>query len=276
MGENLSLKDSRTSERKKKEKINLENSVKTRLKSGRPSVSTWVEMPHPDIAEQLAMEGFDWLVFDVEHGLFTFPQLQMMMQAIAPFPDCLPMVRVPINDPVYFKWALDVGAKGIVVPMVNNKEEAERAVRSSKYPPEGSRGCGPRRASMYGRTYSDYVRSANEQVLVVLMIETPTAVQNLDEILSVRGVDAIFVGPDDLSLNLGIFQQREAPLFKNALKTILTACARHKVAPGMHCNDSNISDAIAQGFQFVALNDDDTFLQLGARYSLDKVKGWRH
>ena len=264
----------RTSRRIKQR--NNRNLVKEKLRAGKPAVGTWIEMPFPDISEQLAMMGFDWLVFDVEHGVFSFPQVQLMIQSMARFPDCLPMVRVPINDPVYFKWALDIGATGIVVPMVNNGKEAERAVKSCKYPPDGMRGCGPRRAADYGRTYKEYVQSSNDEVLVVPMIETKDALANLDEILSVKGVDAIFVGPDDLSLNLGIFQQKTHPEFKNALKKILAACHKHGVAPGMHCNESNISDAISDGFQFVALNDDDTFLQMGAKSCLDKVRGWSH
>lgn len=251
-----------------------ENFVKSKLKAGKPAVGTWVEAPYPDIAEQLSTMGFDWLVFDIEHGTYSFPQVQVMMQAMNAYETCLPMVRVPINEPVYFKWALDIGARGVVVPMVNSKEEAENAVKSCKYPPEGFRGCGPRRASRYGARYREYVEGANEDTLVVVMIESEKAIQNIDEILSVKGVDAIFVGPDDLSLNLGIFQQREDPKFVSALKVILESCHKHGVAPGMHCNENNISAAISQGFQFVALNDDDTFLQLGARQCLEKVKGW--
>ncbi|MFQ6135524.1 MAG: HpcH/HpaI aldolase/citrate lyase family protein [Nitrososphaerales archaeon] len=254
----------------------MKNFVKAKLKAGKPAVGTWIESSCPDTAEQLAALGFDWLVFDVEHGTFTFPQVQVMMQAMSRFPDCLPMIRVPINEPVYFKWALDIGATGVVVPMVNSREEAERAVKSSKYPPEGFRGCGPRRASQYGVTYREYVQNANEEVLVVVMIETQAALDNLDKILSVKGVDAIFVGPDDLSLNLGIFQQKQDLKFRHALNKIVKSCRKYGVAPGMHCNEQNISDAIAQGFQFVALNDDDTFLQMGAKNCLDKVEGWVH
>ncbi|HYB04443.1 MAG TPA: aldolase/citrate lyase family protein [Nitrososphaerales archaeon] len=251
-----------------------ENFVKVKLRAGKPAVGTWVEMPFPDIAEQLSPMGFDWLVFDVEHGVYSFPQVQAMMQGMNNSNTCLPMVRVPINEPVYFKWALDTGARGIVIPMVNSKEEAERAVKSCKYPPEGFRGCGPRRAALYGAATREYVERANDDVLVVTMIETEKAIQNIDSILSVKGIDAIFVGPDDLSLNLGIFQQRENRKFARALESILEACRTHGVAPGMHCNENNISSAISQGFQFVALNDDDTFLQLGAQNCLARVKGW--
>jgi len=250
----------------------MKNFVKEKLRAGKPSIGTWVEMNDPDVSEQLASLGFDWLVFDVEHGLFTMPDIQRMMQSMSSTPTCIPLVRVPINDPVYFKWALDMGAYGVVVPLVNTREEALKAVQASKYPPEGIRGCGPRRASKYYSRHADYVNSANDEVLVVVMIETQKAIDSLDEILSVKGVDAAFVGPDDLSLNLGVFLQREHPRFKAALRKVLDGCKKHSVAPGMHCNEKNINDAISQGFQFCALNDDDTFLTIGAKTCLEKVK----
>jgi len=252
------------------------NPVKEKLRSGKPTVGTWVEMNNPDISEQLAMLGFDWLVFDVEHGLFTFPEVQRMMQSMSGSPECLPLVRVPVNEPVYFKWALDAGAHGVVVPMVNSRDEALRAVQSCMYPPVGCRGCGPRRASRYDRETPNYVSNWNRDALVVVMIETQKALDNLDEILSVNGLDAVFIGPDDLSLNLGIFRQKEHPTFEAALNRVLDSCKRHRVAPGMHCNENNISSAIAHGFQFCALNDDDTFLTIGAKTCLEKVTGWSH
>ena len=254
----------------------LKNFVKEKLKGGRASVGTFVEMNNPDVAEQLSDLGFDWLVFDVEHGTFTFPEVQRMIQAMGAKPDCIPLVRIPCNDPVYCKWALDIGSYGVVCPFVNTREEALSVVQSCKYPPEGTRGCGPRRASRYGANYEDYVKNANEEVLVVVMVETQQALDNLDDILSVHGVDATFVGPDDLSLNLGLFLQKQHPTFKAALTKVIEKCKQHGVAPGMHCNENNISEAISQGFQFCALNYDDLFLRTGAKLCLDKVKGWTH
>jgi len=250
------------------------NPVKEKLKTGKATVGTWVNMGYPDVAEQLSMFGFDWLTFDMEHGLMTVPDVQRMMQAMSGT-KCMPLVRVPTNDPVYFKWALDIGASGVVVPYINTKEEASRAVQACKYPPQGIRGCGPRRASRYYAEVTDYVKRSNDDVLVVVMIESQMALDNLDEILSIPGVDAVFVGPDDLSLNLGIFQQRNHPKFEAALTRVLEACKRHAVAPGMHCNENNINDIISRGFKFCALNDDDTFLTIGAKSCLQNIKGWK-
>jgi 2-keto-3-deoxy-L-rhamnonate aldolase RhmA len=251
------------------------NSVKEKLKAGNATVGTWVNMGNPDVSEQLSILGFDWLTFDLEHGLMTIPDVQRMMQAINGT-DCLPIVRVPINEPVYFKWALDMGAYGVVVPSVNTKEEASRAVRACLYPPQGIRGCGPRRASRYYSEMAKYVKTSNDDVLVVVMIENEAGLANIEEIVSVQGVDAVFIGPDDLSLNLGIFQQKDHPKFKAAISKVLDACKRHRVAPGMHCNENNINDALSAGFKFCALNDDDTFLTIGAKSCLQGIKGWRH
>jgi len=251
------------------------NPVKEKLKAGKATVGTWVNMSNPDVSEQLSMFGFDWLTFDLEHGLMTIPDVQRMMQAMNGS-DCIPLVRVPINEPVYFKWALDIGACGVVVPYVNTKEEASRAVRACMYPPEGIRGSGPRRASRYYSEVAKYVKTSNENVLVVVMIESQMALDNLDAILSVPGVDAVYIGPDDLSLNLGIFQQSDHQKFKAALTRVLEACKRRGVAPGMHCSENNINDALSMGFKFCALNDDDTFLTIGAKSCLQGVKGWTH
>jgi 2-keto-3-deoxy-L-rhamnonate aldolase RhmA len=251
------------------------NPIKEKLKAGKATVGTWVNLSNPDVAEQLSMFGFDWLTFDLEHGLMAIPDVQRMMQAMNGA-DCIPLVRVPINEPVYFKWALDIGACGVVVPYVNTKEEAANAVRACLYPPQGIRGCGPRRASRYYSETAKYVTNSNEDVLVVVMIESQMALDNLDEILSVPGVDAVFVGPDDLSLNLGIFQQRDHPKFRSAISKVLEACKKHGVAPGMHCNENNINDALSMGFKFCALNDDDTFLTIGAKSCLQGIKGWTH
>ena len=140
----------------------MRNFVKEKLRTGKPSIGTWIEMSDPDVAEQLASVGFDWLVIDMEHGTFATPDLQRMMQAMSSAVDCVPLVRVPINEPVYFKWALDMGAYGVVVPWVNSREDALRAVASCKYPPTGVRGCGPRRASRYYSEIADYVKGAND------------------------------------------------------------------------------------------------------------------
>lgn len=253
--------------------IRMKNPVKAKLKAGEPSVGTWLAIGHPDISEILADLGFDWIVFDTEHGPLSIETVQCLMQAMSYSTDCIPMVRVAWNDLVLIKRALDIGAYGVVIPWVNTKEDAINAVRYCKYPPEGIRGCGPRRAAMRDE---EYIKTANDEILIVVQIETETAIKNLDEIFSVKGVDACFIGPSDLTMSLGIYRGLNHPRFKNAVDTVLRACKRWGVAPGMHCNEANINEAIAQGFQFCALDSDTMFLRRGAVDSLRKVKGWTH
>lgn len=243
------------------------------MKAGKPSVGTWVGIGHPDVSERLASLGFDWLVFDTEHSPLSIAVVQTMMQSMSYAQNCVPMVRLRGNDPVLIKRVLDIGAYGVVVPWVNTREDALNAVRACKYPPEGVRGFGPRRAVLFD---PEYVKTANEEILIVVQIETKMALKNLDEILSVKGIDACYIGPWDLSMNLGIGPPPpwDHLKLKGAFSRVLKACMKWGVAPGMHCSIDSINDAIAQGFLFCALDDDDTFLIEGARSSLKKVKGW--
>lgn len=250
----------------------MRNLVKEKLRTGEPSVGTWVSIGHPDVSETLASLGFDWVVFDMEHAPLDIGVVQSMMQSMSRVGDCTSMVRVAWNDPVLIKRALDIGAYGLVIPWVNSGKEARAAVEACKYPPQGLRGFGPRRASLLD---PDYVKTANQEVLIVAQIETETAIRNIDEIVSVEGVDACFIGPYDLTMSLGVFMEWSHPRFVEAKRTVLEACKRKGVAPGIHCNEESINEAIAQGFQFCALNDDDTFLIKGAKDCLKRVEGWK-
>jgi len=251
----------------------MKNFVKAKLKAGEPSVGTWLTIGHPDVSEFLAAVGFDWIVFETEHAPLGMETVQNMMQAMGYSADCLPMVRVAWNDLVRIKRALDIGAYGLVIPWVNTREDAERAVSYCKYPPEGIRGVGPRRAAYRD---PDYFATANEEILIVVQIETENALENLDEIFSVKGIGACFIGPWDLTMSLGIFRDFQHPKYENALDRVLTACRRWGVAPGIHCSEENINENIERGFQFCALANDYGFLLKGAREALKKVRGWRH
>jgi 2-keto-3-deoxy-L-rhamnonate aldolase RhmA len=251
----------------------MKNFVKAKLKAGKPSIGTWVGIGHPDVSERLASLGFDWLVFDMEHAPLSVERVQIMMQSMSYAKSCIPMVRLRWNDPVLIKRVLDIGAYGIVIPWVNTRQDAINAVQACRYPPEGIRGFGPRRAALLD---PDYIKTANREILIAVQIETETALKNLDEILSVKGVDVCYIGPWDLSINLGLEvpPSWNHPKLKNTFSRVLEACKRWNVTPGMHCTVDNINDAIAQGFLFCALDDDDTFLIEGAKDRLNKVKGW--
>ncbi len=252
----------------------MKNPVKAKLKAGDVSIGTWVTIGHPDVTERLADLGFDWLTFDIEHSPLSLETVQVMMQAMGFTKDCVPLVRLRWNDPVLIKRVLDIGAFGVIVPMVNTPEEALAAVRSCRYPPEGIRGVGPRRAMLRD---PEYLGTANREILVAAMIETRQALNNLDEIFAVEGIDACFIGPWDLSMNLGVGPPppwKDAE-FRKTLRNVVEACRRHGVAPGMHCTRETVNDAIDMGFRFCAVDSDTSFITAGASLALASVKGWR-
>src|SRR5215204_689130 len=180
------------------------NHVRRRLQAGEPSIGTWLALPSPEAAEYVATLGFDWLVVDTEHNAIDIRTLSQMFGTIAPT-GVAPMVRIPWNTPENFKRVLDAGAAGIVVPMVNSKEEAERAVEATYYPPKGARSVGAGLAALrYGTSGGEYLRNADEEILLVLQIEHIDAVEHCDEILGVPGVDACFIGPNDMAASMGI------------------------------------------------------------------------
>ncbi len=252
----------------------MKNPVKAKLRGGRVSVGTWVGIGHPDVTERLADLGFDWLTFDIEHSPMSLETVQTMMQSMSFTENCVPLVRLRWNDQVLIKRVLDIGAYGVVVPMVSTGEEARAAVRYCLYPPEGIRGVGPRRAMLRD---PDYIKTANREVLIVAMIETAQALRNLDDIFAVEGIDACFIGPWDLSMNLGVGPPPpwSDPAFRKVLEDVVEACHRHGVAPGMHCTHDTINEAIEMGFRFCALDSDAGFMVSGARAALESVKGWK-
>ena len=255
----------------------MRNLVKRKLKAGKPSIGTWISIGHPDVSMYLAELGFDWLVCDMEHGPFGPETYHFMAQAMLyNRSSCMPMARIPWNDLIWAKKALDAGATGLVIPRVETVEMARDAIRFMKYPPVGERGAGPRMAAFRD---PEYFATANDEILVVVMIETRKGIENIDEIFSVEGVDACFVGPSDLSLDMGIHRQYTHPDFIAALDRIVEAGEEHGVAPGMHCSTTpgttHINDGIERGFRFCAVNSDLGFLRAGAIEALKNIKGWR-
>jgi 4-hydroxy-2-oxoheptanedioate aldolase len=255
------------------------NHVKRRLAAGEPSIGTWLALPSPESAEFVATLGLDWLVADSEHNPIDIRTLAQMFGAIAPT-GVAPMVRIPWNTPENFKRVLDSGAAGIVVPMVNSKEEAERAVEATYYPPKGARSVGAGLAALrYGASGGEYLRNADDEILLVLQIEHIQAVEHCDEILSVPGVDACFIGPNDMAASMGIGigvplesdDSRMVEAIAHVQKTA-KACG---VAPGIHCSDSNgVNQRIAEGFQFLALASELRYMLSGLKDAIDALN-WR-
>ena len=247
----------------------MKNTLKERLTAGESVTGAFVEMAHPDITEILSRLGFDWLLLDTEHGSLEPETLKQLMQAMNGS-GCVPIVRPPWNDPVHIKRILDVGSYGVLVPWVSNKAAAEAAVRACRYPPEGIRGYGPRRA---GRFDPDYFKTANREILVIVQIETAEAVDNIDDILAVAGVDACFIGPYDLSCNLGLGlpPQWDNPEYLAVFDRVLEAAARHGKPTGMYANVNNIEWALKKGFRLNTVGSADSFLIAGARAALAKT-----
>lgn len=249
------------------------SSLKKKLKNGEVVLGTWITINHPDVVDALSELPFDWLVFDMEHAPLEISNVEMLLMPLRGV-DISSIIRVPWNDMVIIKRALDIGAEGILIPWVNSREEAERAVSYASYPPRGLRGTGPRRAVRYGqRSFLDYYENfeKNERVLIV-QIETGKALENLEEILSTPGIDVAYVGPMDLSVSLGIPMKIDDPKFQEALKKIVDVCERCGVAPGIHAFSLRLAEIfVSQGFKFVALMSDLGILRRGFIEMLAKL-----
>ncbi|HEU5191845.1 MAG TPA: aldolase/citrate lyase family protein [Methylomirabilota bacterium] len=249
-----------------------ENTLKKIWAKGEAVVNGWLAIPSAFSAEVMAHQGFDSLVVDMQHGVVDYQVAVTMLQAISTTPT-VPMARVPWNDPARLMKILDAGVYGVICPMINTREEAETLVRHCKYPPRGHRSWGPVRASIYaGADYGDH---ANDDIVVMPMIETAEAMKNLDDILSVPGVDAVYVGPSDLSLALGCkprLDQTDAPVVE-AQQKIVEACKKHGVVAGIHNSTSAYAlKMIAAGYQFVTLASDSRFLAQKAAEEAAAVK----
>ena len=206
-------------------------------------------------AETAALIGFDYVCIDMQHGLVGHSNLTPMLQAIHPHSPRT-LVRVPANNPSTIGWCLDAGATGVIIPLINSASEAEAAIRACMYPPIGDRSTGPTRAAViYG---NNYVHASNDSVQCIPMIETAGALGSLEEILSLSGVNAIYVGPSDLSVNLGLGPGNHdgEAAFDDALVAILDACSRHGVVPGIHSNPSLATRRLEQGVRIVTIVDD--------------------
>jgi 4-hydroxy-2-oxoheptanedioate aldolase len=243
------------------------NPVKRAIKEGRRSVGTWLSLGSIVAARLLARAGFDWLTVDLEHTLVDWETATHMFGAIADA-GCTALARVPSNRHDHIKRALDNGAHGIVVPMVNSREEAVGAVAACKYPPAGNRSVGGSvHALNFAATANEYFTRANDEILVVLQCEHIQAVAEADSIFSVPGIDVIFVGPNDLAASMRSADGRPPSADETArtMDRILTTCGKHKVAAGLHCTSAE--DAlrrIDEGWQFIAVGSELRMMVIAA------------
>jgi len=251
------------------------NHVRAKLKRGESSVGTWLTLPDPVAAHLMARIGFDWLTVELEHtptSLETAAHCIAIIGASGP----APLVRIPWNSVENIKRVLDIGSWGIVVPMVNTRSEAQAVVEAARYAPQGSRSIGGQlHAASFDTDPATYYAKANEEILVVVMAEHVKAIENAEEIFSVPGIDAVFVGPNDLHNSMGkppAFESDE-PQFVQALEHVLKVARKCGVAPGIHVADAEAARRrIAQGFQFVAVAS-ETGMMLSKAQEVAKFLG---
>ncbi|GAB4371056.1 MAG: aldolase/citrate lyase family protein [Spirochaetales bacterium] len=256
------------------------NPVKAKLRQGKVSLGTWMQIGHPMVAEILAQVGFDWIAVDMEHSDmnmrdFTDAARGMYGRGNTPFGP-IPLARVRENDTLAIRQVLDSGAWGVIVPLVNSAEEAKRAVQAAKFPPEGIRGTAFFRGNDYGLSFTEYMQHANQEGLVMVMIETKEAVESIEAILQVEGVDGVFIGPYDLSLSYGIPGQLSDPVMREARRKVLEGCRKAKKTAGIHLvqtDKETLGATIREGFTFIGLSMDSLFLDRAARETFQNALG---
>jgi 2-keto-3-deoxy-L-rhamnonate aldolase RhmA len=247
-------------------------STKQKLRRNEPALGGWIMIGHPTVAELMVGEGFDWIAVDLEHTSTSgraFHEIALALKHTG----CDLLARLNSCDPVQTKQVLDAGGQGIIVPLVNTPEDAQRAVAMAKFPPEGFRGAAFSRAADFGRNFAAYYRSHNDAVIVVIMIEHIKAVENADAILATPGIDAVFIGPYDLSASMGRAGELDHPDMVAALQRVGDACRRHGVPLGIHViggEHTEVESRIRQGYRFIACSIDTEFIIRGCRRVLGK------
>lgn len=231
------------------------------------SLGTWIQFGEPGIAEIMSQNDFDWIAVDMEHSDISLNQFSNIARGMEQG-RVVPFVRVRENDTLAIRQVLDAGAMGIFVPLVNNGEEAARAVAAAKFPPRGIRGFAYYRANRYGLTFEEYAEEANDGISVIIMIETKEAVEHIDEIVGVKGVDGVFIGPYDLSGSYGLIGQTGHPVVTEALDRVIDAAKNAGKASGLHVvlpSEEAIKNAVNRGFSLIAVGMDTVFLAEGIK-----------
>jgi 4-hydroxy-2-oxoheptanedioate aldolase len=249
-----------------------ENRLRTLWREDRAAVNGWLAIPDGFAAETMAHQGWDTLTIDLQHGVVDYAAMVTMLQAISTTPT-VPIVRVPWLEPGIIMKTLDAGAYGVICPMVNTREDAQRLVAWTTYAPKGTRSFGPVRALLYGG--ADYPAHADATVVRFAMIETAQALDNLDAILSVEGLDAVYIGPSDLSLALGCKPQFDDvdPPVAQAIGHILQRAQAHGLRAGVHNGRADVALArVAMGFRFVTVGSDARLLAAGSQQILGAMR----
>jgi 4-hydroxy-2-oxoheptanedioate aldolase len=250
-----------------------ENTLQKIWANGGTVVNGWLTIPSSFSAEVMAHQGFDSLLVDLQHGAIDYQAAVTLVQAICTT-SVIPLARVPWNDPAVLMKTLDAGVFGIVCPMINNAQQADALVRACKYPPRGYRSCGPVRAK-YSWSPGEYLDYADTNVFIMPQIETAEALENLDSILEVPGIDAVYVGPSDLAMALGSHARsgQDDVTVVAAKKKVAETCKRHHKIAGIHTPSAEAAfKATQEGYRFVTIASDDRFLAAKAAAEVKSIR----
>jgi 2-dehydro-3-deoxyglucarate aldolase len=236
--------------------------VRENLQNGRATIGSWMQLPDTSVAEIMGKAGYEWVAVDLEHGRFSQQILPDVFRALE-LGGTLPFARVARSEATEIKKALDAGALGIILPMIESAQQLEEAVKTALYPPKGTRGVGYCRANLFGKNFDEYSEKIAQNVILIAQIEHLRAVEALDEILSVAGLDGIIVGPYDLSASMGLTAQFEHEDFLDAMYKIQEKTSEYKIPMGLHIvqpNPIELQQKIDEGYQFIAYSIDAVFL----------------
>jgi 2-dehydro-3-deoxyglucarate aldolase len=249
-------------------------SLKEKLKNNELTIGSWIMIGHPISVEVMALAGFEWLVIDMEHTSIDINTAQNLITTIQAN-GIKALVRVSKNEEVIIKKVLDIGADGIIIPMVNSKEDAVKAVEFAKYPPNGKRGVGLYRASKYGVKFEEYKKWVEEELVIIAQIEHIDGVNNIEEILQVEGIDGTIIGPYDLSGSMGYPGEFERDDVKKAVQKVLDKCKEYNFPSGFHVVDTNpekLKQKIKEGCTFLAYGIDYFFMRDLAINGMKEIK----
>lgn len=237
-------------------------------------MGTWITLAHPAIAEIFSNAGFDWLTIDMEHSVIDLFDAENLIRT-ANLLGSIPLVRLPSNDEVIIKRILDAGSAGIIIPQINSEDELVRAIKATKYAPDGIRGAGLARAQSYGEDFDGYKSIVDNDMLIIAQIEDKKALKNLDSILSVPQLDAIIIGPYDLSASMGKAGQLDDKEVAEAIDKIVQKSIDQGVSCGIHIiepNTDELNSRIKEGFNFIAYSLDIRMLSHNAKEALEQLK----
>ncbi|MBI4707947.1 MAG: 2,4-dihydroxyhept-2-ene-1,7-dioic acid aldolase [Candidatus Omnitrophica bacterium] len=247
--------------------------LKEKLKNGQVSIGSWLTIGDASVAEIMSKSGFDWLAVDMEHSAITLKEAQDLIRIIE-LCGVVPLVRVGENNPNLIKRVMDAGAHGVIVPMVNSKDDAIKAFNSTKYPPLGKRGVGLARAQNYGLGFERYKKWVNKGSIVIVQIEHIEAVENLEEIFSVDGLDGFIIGPYDLSASLGTPGDFKNSKFVRAINRIKEVAKKYEIPAGLHVIDPSavkLNHSIKEGYKFIGFSLDALLLGTKCKQEMEAI-----